>query len=389
MISTNSQFGCGNIEVVRADGAATDTCPETFELRIVPDPYCESDKRAHFMWFYFRVSGVQGQQLRMRIVNAGEASYPRAWNGYQACASYDRKHWFRIAASFDAKTGVLEITHKPLRGAIFVAYFAPYGYEQHVDLIAEMQTHPQVTLHTLGQTVDGHDLDLLRIGEPAPGRPNIWIVARQHPGESMAEWFAEGLLRRLIDRHDALARRLQQTACFWVVPNMNPDGSWRGHLRVNAAGANLNREWQEPSMERSPEVFLVRELMDRVGVDFFADIHGDEELPYNFISGCEGIPSWSPKLESLLMTFSEAFKRASPDFQTVHGYGRTPPGRANLKIAGSQIGERFKCLSFTLEMPFKDTIDVPDPAQGWCPERALRFGATFLQPLSEVLQQLR
>lgn len=48
---------------------------------------------------------------------------------------------------------------------MFVAYFAPYGYEQHVDLIAEMQTHPQVTLHTLGQTVDGHDLDLLRIGE--------------------------------------------------------------------------------------------------------------------------------------------------------------------------------------------------------------------------------
>ena len=41
----------------------------------------------------------------------------------------------------------------------------------------------------------------------------------------------------------------------------------------------------------------MRELMDKVGVDFFADIHGDEELPYNFISGTEGIPSWSPRLE--------------------------------------------------------------------------------------------
>ena len=49
---------------------------------------------------------------------------------------------------------------------MFVAYFAPYHYEQHVDLIAEMQTHPLVTLQTLGQTVDGHDLDLLRIGAP-------------------------------------------------------------------------------------------------------------------------------------------------------------------------------------------------------------------------------
>ena len=46
------------------------------------------------------------------------------------------------------------------------------------------------------------------------------------------------------------------------VPNMNPDGSWRGHLRVNAGGANLNREWAEPSAERSPEVLAVRNFMD-------------------------------------------------------------------------------------------------------------------------------
>lgn len=33
----------------------------------------------------------------------------------------------------------------------------------------------------------------------------MWIVARQHPGESMAEWWCEGLLKRLVDPHDALA----------------------------------------------------------------------------------------------------------------------------------------------------------------------------------------
>ena len=48
------------------------------------------------------------------------------------------------------------------------------------------------------------------------------------------------------------------------VPNMNPDGSWRGHLRTNAAGANLNREWAAPSAQRSPEVLLVRAKMDQV-----------------------------------------------------------------------------------------------------------------------------
>ena len=35
---------------------------------------------------------------------------------------------------------------------------------------------------------------------------------------------------------------------------MNPDGSYRGHLRTNACGANLNREWKAPNLEHSPEV---------------------------------------------------------------------------------------------------------------------------------------
>ena len=35
---------------------------------------------------------------------------------------------------------------------------------------------------------------------------------------------------------------------------MNPDGSWRGHLRTNASGANLNREWADPTPDKSPEV---------------------------------------------------------------------------------------------------------------------------------------
>jgi len=40
--------------------------------------------------------------------------------------------------------------------------------------------------------------------------------------------------------------------------------------------------------------------------------------------------------------------------------------------AHAQVAERFKCLSFTLEMPFKDTQDCEDSVHGWnpaCPAR--------------------
>ena len=64
------------------------------------------------------------------------------------------------------------------------------------------------------------------------------------------------------------------------VPNMNPDGSRRGHLRANARGANLNREWLEPSLERSPEVYHVREMIKALKPCFFLDVHSEEELEY-------------------------------------------------------------------------------------------------------------
>ena len=56
-----------------------------------------------------------------------------------------------------------------------------------------------------------------RAGQPGEGKPKIWVIARQHPGESMAEWFCEGFLRRLLDPHDAIARRARASACFFVV----------------------------------------------------------------------------------------------------------------------------------------------------------------------------
>jgi murein tripeptide amidase MpaA len=94
--------------------------------------------------------------------------------------------------------------------------------------------------------VDGRDMNLVVIGNPEAEK-KIWVIARQHPGETMAEWFVEGMLDALLDNANPVSRKLLQRAVFYVVPNMNPDGSVRGNLRTNAAGANLNREWMTPS----------------------------------------------------------------------------------------------------------------------------------------------
>ena len=42
---------------------------------------------------------------------------------------------------------------------------------------------------------------------------------------------------------DGLVSELMKKCTFFIVPNMCPDGAFRGHLRTNAIGTNLNREW--------------------------------------------------------------------------------------------------------------------------------------------------
>jgi murein tripeptide amidase MpaA len=236
----------------------------------------------------------------------------------------------------------------------------------------------------LGYSLDGQPIDCLDLGE---GTRQVWLYARQHPGESMAEWWMEGALDCLTDPADPVGRKLRQLCRFHIVPNANPDGSRRGHLRTNAAGINLNREWASPSAEKSPEVLAIRNAMDETGVDFAMDVHGDEAIAAVFLAGFEGIPSWSEELQAGYDRYKAILSRRTPDFQTRLGYPVAGKGKANLAMSTNQLAERFGAVSMTLEMPFKDNNDLPCTAQGWSPERSAILGRDCLGALLEWLHE--
>jgi murein tripeptide amidase MpaA len=375
-----ANFDAGNIDVISLEDK------KDIQLAIRPDVGEE-----FFQWFNFRLSGEIGEQYVLNIVNAGEASYLEGWENYQAVASYDREYWFRLPTSY--KDGKLTIVAELECDTIQIAYFAPYSYERHQDLLAAVQTHPLVSVEHLGETLDKRDLTLVKIADgdssSDKSKRNIWITARQHPGETMAEWLVEGLLYSLLDSDNAIAKLLLEKANFYIVPNMNPDGSVRGHLRTNAVGTNLNREWLNPSLEKSPEVFHVINKMEATGVDLFYDVHGDEALPYVFLAGSQGTPSYNDRLARLRDKFSDVLKLASADFQSEFGYDIDALGTANMTIATHWVAERFDCLANTLEMPFKDNDNVPDADTGWSPERSIKLGEASLVAMLAVVDELR
>jgi murein tripeptide amidase MpaA len=372
-ISISSAFDAGNIRVTGIDG-------DSATLEIVTDHLSD-----FYQWFHFRLAGAGGREVTLRITNAGGSAYPNGWPDYKACLSIDREDWVRIEGTSFAD-GVLTIRFTPETDLVWLAYFAPYSMERHHDLVSTVAALPGVEYRSLGLTLDGQDMDCLTIGE---GDTTVWLYARQHPGETMAEWWMEGALEKLTDPDDPVARVLRRDCTFHVVPNMNPDGSRRGHLRTNAVGVNLNREWHAPSAEKSPEVLCVRNAMDAAPPVFAMDVHGDEAIPANFLAGFEGIPSLTERQSLLFKTFSDALERISPDFQTRQGYEIPPPGKANLTMSTTQLAERFGCVSMTLEMPFKDNFDLPDELYGWSPERSKFLAGACLDALHAILPELR
>ncbi len=377
----SSSFDSGAIEVLSV------TDPGDIRLNI------RADNASEFaQWFHFCLHGAARLPVTMRFLNAGQCAYPKGWVDYRVVASYDRQHWFRISTDFDGQIMVATLT--PETDCVYFAYFEPYSHERHLDLIGSAAASEHVRVRRLGATLDGRDMTLLRITDEqavalVPQRRKVWLIARQHPGETMAQWFIEGLLERLLDVDDPVAKVLLAKCVFYVVPNMNPDGAARGNLRTNVAGANLNREWQAPSMDRSPEVFLVRQAMQEVGVDLNLDVHGDEGLPYNFVAGTEGNPGYSARIEALENAFKASWLATCPDFQVQHGYQRDAPGSANPTLATHWVGQNFDCLAYTIEMPFKDNADLPDALCGWSGERSRKLGASVLLPILAVADALR
>jgi len=357
-------------------------------------------------WFHFVASNlVADQEVSFSIIDAGESTF-NDWAGYKVCMSYDLENWERIIDT-TFEDGKLTWWHKPGFQMVYYSYFPPYSRDRQLRNIGTWMRSPtkRCNVQVMGKTLDGRDLHVLCVGEPAPviadrkasKKLTMWIQARQHPGETCASWWIDGIMDRLLNGSDSVVREVLKQADFFVVPNMNPDGGVRGHLRVNACGANLNREWLEPAEDRSPEVFYAQQVMKKLGkLDFMFDVHQDEMKPYAFISKTPlGVPSMTPELRKLHFDFKAAYQKACPDFETPGpvepvGYPEPEAGKANPAICSAWNQETWKSLCMTLEMPYKGNPNAGEKeAIGFTTEQCAGLGATIIDAIYQNLPSIQ
>jgi hypothetical protein len=267
-----------------------------------------------------------------------------------------------------------------------------YSYQRHRNIVKDVCLSTQGKATIIGQSNDNNPIDLLTFGEEQSHKKKIWIIARQHPGETMAQWFIEGLIKRLIST-DIVAKELLERSVFYIVPNMNPDGSILGNHRTNSKGFNLNRQWQSPSENDCPEVYYVQQKMSEKGVDLFLDIHGDEEIPHSFIMSAGN----SCKINNEAKRFKENFVLANDNFQTEIDYntfinkvssccGYSGCGAKSFNKATDYVAHTFDCLAMLLEMPFIEDGNTSSKVLSSSVDKSIHLGHSILEPILATLK---
>ncbi len=191
---------------------------------------------------------------------------------------------------------------------LFVARVEPYVLSDLDHFLSSIRTNPQIQIDVIGKTVQGRDLEIVRIGnEAAPKR--VFMRARAHPWEPGGNWVIEGLTHRLL-AGDARAKQLLDHYCVYLLPMANKDGVAHGRTRFNLNGKDLNRDWAEPANgQLAPENHALEQwllgmigkgLKPHLAIEWHNDGYGNLHVGKPPVPGLEGYLSRMRRLEKLL-----------------------------------------------------------------------------------------
>ena len=129
-----------------------------------------------------------------------------------------------------------------------IAVCYPYG-RQELDALAE-ETDGYWQADVIGISQGGRPLVRVSNGPGLRGsdRPGLYLVARQHSGETPGTWLLDGMLRYFASAGKA-------APLVWAVPLTNIDGIEQGDYGKDNFPYDLNRAWGSPAMRHEVLVF--------------------------------------------------------------------------------------------------------------------------------------
>ncbi len=304
-VDTNIPFGnaCNVTAVERA---------ECTEVRFSADPHGGPES----LWFCFRVCRDDTADIRrpLRLVlehgntmlgiDKAEHVLPVVRH---AGGDWERLPPGQTEPLPDGRTDMFW-TFMPTGRCVEIALCYPYGTSD-LDALVQ-QSEGALRSDAIGVSQAGRPIVRVSNDYGSAGRSDrrrgVYVIARQHSGETPGSWVLDGFLRRIASLGD-------QAPLVWSVPLSNIDGVEGGDYGKDNFPFDLNRAWGTPPMRHEilvikADVALWRTRSDPVlGLDLHAPGGCETSGIYAFVPDPEALPeehglarAWSDPLQNAL-----------------------------------------------------------------------------------------
>ncbi|CAI2372499.1 unnamed protein product [Moneuplotes crassus] len=335
-LTISSNFDAGNLRkcvkattcsgIIQKDKSSVkdngDDCTNKFDMWISCDglPYRTSGMRT---WFYFYVLGAkknqklkfsvknmnnQGKLLKMglrpvyRVIPKGKywqkVSGNTTWSKGQYGLEVNFEHTFtagpseRVYFAFTYPFSYHDIQQKTLKIEQKLENKSKYDHVYyHKELLGRSIENRRVDLITLtsktGMTEEHEDLiencfpehegDKSKRPFKFENKKTVFLSARVHPGETPASFVLNGIFDILLNTNRPYGKYLLDLFVFKIIPCLNPDGCSRGYFRLDTKCQNLNRYYQNPTIEKQPTIYVTKQAIiqqSNYGVlQYYIDLH--------------------------------------------------------------------------------------------------------------------
>ncbi len=230
------------------------------------------------LWFHIQASGLSGAGVEFVWENPDICLGDRnAIDQLRPVLKIDGGPWRRVQAVTLDETADgrrrLRFQHHGDTDSVAAAFCFPYAPG---DLNATLEQTGQAWERcTIGVTHQSRPLHRLRLGGDRGGtRPGLYLMARQHAGETPGSLVLDGILRFLAT-DDEDAPEIREALDVWVCPFVDLDGVVNGDYGKDALPWDYNRAWERLPMRASVHA-IQRDLLrfkERTGPRLALDLH--------------------------------------------------------------------------------------------------------------------
>ena len=359
MAQIDAGFESGNIERVRKKGQNYFCC------------HARKDTSPNPLWFYFRMKGVRGRNITIELENASDVKNekchlenPNNWEVVRPVYSYDKKAWRRIKnRCYSQEKGAFIFSQIFSKDTVFIAFCFPYTYGDLKKYLARIKKSSFTEISSFGKTRGGRNLSLVTITNSSfkKSKIGVWILARQHAGETPGSYALEGLVDYVLSDRK-MASELREKVIFNIVPMVDIDNVCRGAYGKNSLPVDFSDDWGEKSIR--PEVIQIKNLIRKWcgsnSFDLFMDFHAPVLSHGNHFYDNPSRSQCSSDYFKRQSYFMELLERYSPPNNPYVRGKEMEFGTGESDKARAYLRRTYGVLGFTIEMSYHRALRGTD-----------------------------